>query len=72
MSKLKKIVPALITFTIFALGAFLLFRSITFISKHINDIFLVDETKIEANTIKLDIEKFRPAAARLGMNISEE
>ena len=71
MSKLKKIVPALITFTIFALGAFLLFRSITFISKHINDIFLVDETKVEANTIKLDIEKFRPAAERLGTTIKD-
>ena len=71
MSKLKKIVPALITFTIFALGAFLLVRSIAFISKHINDIFLVDETKVEANTIKLDIEKFRPAAARLGTTIKD-
>lgn len=65
--KLNKIIPPAVTLTIFAISALLLVRSIAFMSKQINDIFVIDEMKVEANTIKLDLETYRTAAERLNI-----
>ena len=62
---MKKLIPPIIVFTIAGLSAFLIWQSIEFISYEINRVFTINQERVDANIISLDLEEFELVTERL-------
>ncbi|OGY59690.1 MAG: hypothetical protein A3B23_03415 [Candidatus Colwellbacteria bacterium RIFCSPLOWO2_01_FULL_48_10] len=65
--QIKKIIYPAITILVIGLSALLFVQSVGFVSKKMAEIFDVDNMKIEANLIKVDLENYKIASERLNL-----